>query len=276
MPTATEVREPRLEGWAEVRNPALVLRTGEMLQSPRLVQPRPLFADSLLASGKQDRNRRQFATVLSFAFQGMFIGILLIVPLMFTEAPPPLRFLPFLAAPPPPPPPPPPAVQAVAKVVRKTQSDLLSGGQLRTPIRIPEKVQMIREEEAPPPLPSMGGVAGGGPGGKPGGEVGGGIGGIISPKSRLGGVPQLLPPTLPQQDRISQAGNQGFVNSESRTQVSALGVGGSYLGRGCPSSNYQQGRGDQRTFPGEGPSHVGASCHWGSETVALSAILAER
>jgi periplasmic protein TonB len=51
---------------------------------------------------------------------------------------------------------------------------------LRTPSRIPEKVQMIREEEAPPPLPAMGGVVGGVPGGIPGGQLGGVIGGIVS------------------------------------------------------------------------------------------------
>ena len=83
----------------------------------------------------------------------------------------------FLVAPPPPPPPPPPAAQQI-KVVKQIQTDIING-QLRTPTKIPEKVQMIKEEEAPPPVSSMAGVVGGVPG-SAGGSVGGVIGGIIN------------------------------------------------------------------------------------------------
>jgi protein TonB len=58
------------------------------------------------------------------------------------------------------------------------QSELVNG-QLRQPSKIPERVQMIKEEEAPPDL-GAGGVPGGVPGGIPGGSAGGVIGGIIS------------------------------------------------------------------------------------------------
>src|SRR6266700_7441790 len=107
MPTATEVREPQVEDRLQVRGPARVLRTQPMPQLPRLLPQRPLFADSLLDSGDQERNRRRFATVLSFTFQCILIGVLLIVPLMFTEALPKQQLLTFLVAPLPPPPPPP-------------------------------------------------------------------------------------------------------------------------------------------------------------------------
>ena len=53
----------------------------------------------------------------------------------------------FLVAPPPPPPPPPPPAAQQIKVVKQIQTDLVNG-QLRTPTKIPEKVQMIKEEEA--------------------------------------------------------------------------------------------------------------------------------
>jgi hypothetical protein len=66
-----------------------------------------------------------------------------------------------------------PPAAAVVKVVRQT--DVMNNGQLRTPTRIPQKVEMIREEEAPPPMTS--GVVGGVPGGIPGGQLGGVIGG---------------------------------------------------------------------------------------------------
>ena len=56
-------------------------------------------------------------------------------------------------------------------------------GQLRHPTKIPQKVQMIKEEEAPPDL-GAGGVPGGVPGGIPGGSAGGVIGGILSRRRR--------------------------------------------------------------------------------------------
>ena len=75
-------------------------------------------------------------------------------------------------------------------------------GQLRTPTKIPTKVEMIKEEEAPPPM-TGGGVIGGVPGGIPGGQLGGVIGGIISASSTLNAVPKLAP-VMPKRLRISQ------------------------------------------------------------------------
>jgi periplasmic protein TonB len=223
MPTATEVREPQVEDRVQVRGPARVLRTRPVPQLPRLLPQRPLFADSLLDSGDQERNRRRFATVLSFTFQCLLIGVLLIVPLMFTEALPKQQLLTFLVAPLPPPPPPPPAAEAVAKVVREIQSDLLTSGQLRTPSRIPEKVQMIREEEAPPPLPAMGGVVGGVPGGIPGGQLGGVIGGIVSQTSSLAAVPKLAL-AQPKRVRISQGVTKGLLIQKIEPKYPSLAL----------------------------------------------------
>jgi len=210
MPTATEVREPQVEDRAKVPKAVWVPRAQDVPQRLRLLQRKPLFADSLLDHGKKERNRRKFATVFSFIFECFLIGILLIVPLLFTDALPRQQLLTFLVVPPPPPPPP-PAAQAMAKVVREIQSDLLTGGQLRTPSRIPEQVQMIHEEEAPPPLPTMGGVLGGVPGGIPGGQVGGVIGGIVSQTSNLAAVPKLALPTPPKRVRVSQGVTQGLL-----------------------------------------------------------------
>ena len=90
--------------------------------------------------------------------------MLVLIPLMFTEALPKTQLMTFLVAPPPPPPPPPPPAAAPIKVVKQIQTDIVNG-QLRTPTKIPEKVQMIKEEEAPPPVIAHGGVVGGVPGG---------------------------------------------------------------------------------------------------------------
>ena len=91
------------------------------------------------------------------------------------------------------------------KVVKQIQSDL-NNGQLRTPTKIPEKVQMIKEEEAPPPVMASGGVVGGVPGGVPGGQMGGVIGGIIS--STPVAVPKVA---TPQRVRVSQGVSNGLL-----------------------------------------------------------------
>jgi protein TonB len=166
-----------------------------------------MFADSLLETDARQRRRRGVAAVMSFILQCLLLGTLLIVPLMFTEALPNQQLLSFLVAPSPPPPPPPPAASAAAKVVRQVESDLMDG-QLRTPGRIPQKVAMIHEDDAPPAL-SSGGVVGGVPGGIPGGQVGGVIGGIISSVPSLAALPKLAAPTVPKRIRMSQGVTRG-------------------------------------------------------------------
>lgn len=172
------------------------------------VQVRPLFADSLLQYEGQ-KKRQTWATLLSFSFQCMMIGVLLLIPLYFTDSLPKSQLMTFLVAPPPPPPPPPAAV-AAAKIIKQIQTDVLSSGQLRTPTRIPEKVQMIKEEEAPPPIAGTGGVVGGVPGGIPGGQLGGVIGGIVNATSSLAMVPKIQA-AMPQRVRISQGVTKGLL-----------------------------------------------------------------
>src|SRR5438105_4159166 len=162
-----------------------------------------MFEDSLIESGGKLKTKRGVTTAISFGFQVMLIGVLVLLPLLFTEALPKQQLMTFLVAPPPPPPPPPPAATPV-KVVKTIQSDLVNG-QLRTPTKIPEKVQMIKEEEAPPVM-ATGGVVGGVPGGVPGGQMGGVIGGIIS--SAPVAVPKVA---TPQRVRVSQGVTQGLL-----------------------------------------------------------------
>ncbi|HXW89845.1 MAG TPA: energy transducer TonB [Terriglobales bacterium] len=210
MPAAIELPEPQVSGGLKVEEAVHVSQKLRVAESPR-VSERLLFSDTLLDLGKSDRNRRRFATVFSFTLQCLLIAGLLIIPLMFTEDLPRQQLLTFLVAPLPPPPPPPPAAQVMAKVIRQIQSDLLTSGQLLTPRRIPERVQLIREEEAPPPLPSTGGVIGGVPGGVPGGQLGGVIGGIISKTSSLAAIPKLAVPAAPKRIRISQGVTKGLL-----------------------------------------------------------------
>jgi periplasmic protein TonB len=148
-----------------------------------------MFEDSLIESGNRLRTKRLATSIVSFFGQFLLLGILILIPLIYTDALPKTQLMTFLVAPPPPPPPPPPPAAAVVKVVKQIQSDLVNG-QLRTPTKIPEKVQMIKEEEAPPVM--AGGVMGGVPGGVPGGQMGGVIGGIISSTAA---IPKVATPT---------------------------------------------------------------------------------
>jgi protein TonB len=98
----------------------------------------------------------------------------------------------FLVAPPPPPPPPPPAAAPV-KVVKVIQTDIVNG-ELRTPTKIPKKIEMIKEDEAPPPVMASTGVVGGVPGGVPGGSMGGVMGSILSSTPTV--APKIATPQL--------------------------------------------------------------------------------
>jgi len=203
-----EVHEPEVvKEKPPSRTTAAVLPRTKLVIGPPLPL-RPMFSDSLLEFGVQ-RKRKFFATTTSFILNILAILVMLLIPLAFTEQLPKAQLLTFLVAPPPPPPPPPPAAAEVQRVVRQIQTDVLTTGQLRTPSRIPEKVQMIKEEEAPPPMPASGGVVGGVPGGIPGGQLGGVIGSVIS-SSNLSAVPKFIPAT-PQRIRISQGVTKGLL-----------------------------------------------------------------
>jgi protein TonB len=151
-----------------------------------------MFEDSLIESGNKLKDKRLSTTIISFLGQFGLIGILILIPLIYTDALPKTQLMTFLVAPPPPPPPPPPP--AAAPKVVKIQSEVING-QLRTPTKIPQKIQMIKEEEAPPDL---GGVSGGVPGGVPGGSAGGVMGSILS--STNVAVPKVA---APQRVRVS-------------------------------------------------------------------------
>ena len=205
-----EIHEPEVQQIKEVnagRGTAAVLPRTELVLGPPL-PPRPMFADSVLDFGVQ-RKRKFFATSTSFLINCLVIMLMLAVPLMFTEELPKAQLLTFLMAPPPPPPPPPPTAAEV-HVVKQIQTDLLNNGALRTPTKIPQKVQMIKEDEAPPPMASNGGVVGGVPGGIPGGQLGGVIGSVISSTNSLSAVPRFVPAT-PTRIRISQGVTKGLL-----------------------------------------------------------------
>jgi periplasmic protein TonB len=159
-----------------------------------------MFEDSLIESGNKLKTKRGVTTVFSFLIQVFLLGILVLIPLIYTDALPKQQLMTFLVAPPPPPPPPPPPSPAAVKVVRQVPSELING-QLRTPTKIPKTIQMIKEEAAPPPMMGSGVV-----GGVPGGSMGGVIGGIIG--STTAAVPKVA---TPQRVRVSSGVSTGLL-----------------------------------------------------------------
>jgi periplasmic protein TonB len=174
-----------------------------------------MFEDSLVESGGRLRSKRGTTTAISFILQILLIGVLVLLPLVFTQALPKQQLMTFLIAPPPPPPPPPPpAATPEIKVVKRTTE--LDNGELRTPTKIPQKIQMIKEDE-PPPNSGVAGVVGGVPGGVPGGAIGGVLGSVIN--STPTAVPKVATPT---RIRVSQGVSQGLLIHQVRPTYPAL------------------------------------------------------
>jgi periplasmic protein TonB len=155
-----------------------------------------MFEDSLIESGGRLKTKRGRTSLVAFIIEFMILGVMILIPLIFTEALPRTQLMTFLVAPPPPPPPPPPPAAAV-KIVKVIQTDIVNG-ELRTPTKIPKKIEMIKEDEAPPPVMASTGVVGGVPGGVPGGSMGGVIGSVLS--STPVAVPKIA---TPQRVRVS-------------------------------------------------------------------------
>jgi periplasmic protein TonB len=162
-----------------------------------------MFEDSLIESGGKLKTKRGQTSLLAFVIEAMIVGVLVLLPLIFTEALPKQQLLTFLVAPPPPPPPPPPAAAPV-HVVHQIQTNIVNG-ELRTPTKIPKVVKMIQEDEAPPPSAAVG-VVGGVPGGVPGGSMGGVIGSVLS--STPVAVPKIA---APQRVRVSAGVTSGLL-----------------------------------------------------------------
>jgi protein TonB len=159
-----------------------------------------MFEELLVSNPYATKTKQRWTVLVSMVFQVTFLGILLLIPLIYTEALPKAMLATLLVAPPPPPPPPPPAP---VQVVRKVQVHLMDAGKLMAPKTIPKNVTIIKEE-AEPDMGSMGGVVGG----VAGGSMGGVIGGVI------GGMP---PPPKPVQSRIKVGGNVTAAKIINRT-----------------------------------------------------------
>jgi periplasmic protein TonB len=155
-----------------------------------------MFDEMVVSSPNPKKTNKPWTVVLSMVFQTAFLAVLILIPLIYTEALPKTMMATMLTAPPPPPPPPPPPIAQVVHI--KPQVHLMDAGKLVTPKVIPKDIKIIKEDA--PDMSSMG-MQGGVVGGVAGGQMGGVIGGVI------GGVGGAPPPPKPTQSRIRQGGN---------------------------------------------------------------------
>jgi protein TonB len=148
-----------------------------------------MFEEMVISSPNPKKTNKPWTVFLSMVFQVAFLGILILIPLIYTEALPKTMMATMLTAPPPPPPPPPPPV-ATQVVHVKPQVHLMDAGKLMAPKVIPKEVKIIKEDAEPD---MSAGMSGGVPGGVPGGSMGGVLGGVIG---GMGGAPPPPKPKL--------------------------------------------------------------------------------
>jgi protein TonB len=150
-----------------------------------------MFDDLLESTNEKKKTNKGWGFVLSGIVQATILAILILIPLIYTEALPKAMLSTLLIAPPPPPPPPPPP--AAVKTIVKPVARLIQSGKLMQPRAIPKEVAVFKEAELPPDVinnTQTGGVFGGIPGQ---GMVSGPV------------APPPPKPTAPQ--RVKQGGN---------------------------------------------------------------------
>lgn len=155
----------------------------------------------LLYSAAKTGDWKRATLPVAYVLEVIIIGVLVLIPLIYTEALPKAQLMTFLAAPPPPPPPPPPPAAAPApRIIRRVSVEDV----MRAPTVIPKTIAQVKDEPEPPPntVGVVGGVVGGVPGGSFGGVLGGVIGGVLSAAA------PPPPPPKPQAPKRIRVGGQ--------------------------------------------------------------------
>jgi periplasmic protein TonB len=148
-----------------------------------------MFDQLVVSSVHSTKTNKSWTVAMSALLQFVIVGVMILIPLIYTEALPKGMLNTFLVAPAPPPPPPPPAAPVKAIVRPK----IITPQRMVAPTVIPKQVAMIKEEAAPD-VGVDGGI------GVPGGTAGGVLGGII-------GNTAAPPPPKAAPTRIRVGGN---------------------------------------------------------------------
>jgi periplasmic protein TonB len=152
------------------------------------------FIVYLIYSAAKTEDWKRATLPIAYMIEVVIIGVMVIVPLIYTDALPAAQLMTFLAAPPPPPPPPPPPAAAPPVVVHQVSMAEL----MRAPTVIPKTITKVNDK----PQSTSVGVPGGVAGGVPGGSMSGVIGGMLSSMA----PPPPPPPQAPVPQRIRVGG----------------------------------------------------------------------
>jgi protein TonB len=154
------------------------------------------FVIYLIQSAKITGEWKRATLPLAYIFEALVCGVIVLIPLLYTQELPQTSLMTMLLAPPPPPPPPPPPAPPAPKVIvhRVSQEDLM-----KAPTVIPKTIKEVKDVPQPP---QTAGVTGGVPGGVPGGSMSGVIGGMI------GNTPPPPPPPKPATPKRIRVGGQ--------------------------------------------------------------------
>jgi len=156
------------------------------------------FIVYLIYSAAKTGNWKRATLPIAYIIEVVVIGVMVVIPLIYTDALPKAQLMTFLIAPPPPPPPPPPPAAAPRVIVHQvSMADLM-----KAPTVIPKTISRIKDQ----PIQASVGVAGGVAGGVPGGQMGGVLGGIIG--GVMAGGPPPPPPPKPQAPERIRVGGQ--------------------------------------------------------------------
>jgi periplasmic protein TonB len=154
-----------------------------------------LFAETMLENSPTRPRRRALDFAVSATVQTIFLTVVLLLPLYFSEAIDIHQFnKALLVAPPPPAPPPPPASLLASRSAAPKRRALSVEGKFLAPRVIPRQVARVTEEpsgnDSGAAINPGDGVPGGVLGGQPGGVIGGVLSGPVAPPVPIDSAPK--------------------------------------------------------------------------------------
>ena len=196
------------------------------------------FIIYLIYSAAKTGDWKRATLPIAYIFEVIIVGVMVLVPLIYTEALPKAQLMTFLAAPPPPPPPPPPPAAAAPapRIIHRVSAEDI----MRAPTVIPKTIAQVKDE--PEPAPNAGvGVVGGVPGGVPGGSDGWCTGRRHRRRAfcRCSSAPAPAEAASSQAHPGRRPGGIGEVDFPAQARVSAPRQDGAHSGHGAPGRDHQ-------------------------------------
>jgi len=175
-----------------------------------------MFEDSLFDSGGAARLCKTWPKLVSLGIELCAIGVLVLLPMIYTQALPKQQLMSFLEAPSPPPGAAPVQVMhSQPRALRESRE--LNDGVLRQPNYIPRTTSMVRDEpSAPEGPPSMDGMV---PGGVPGG-----VSNAVLTEIARAVPPTVTKPAPPQKLRVSSGVAAGMLVLQIKPQYPRLAM----------------------------------------------------